>query len=77
MTNYEILRGGHPPRDIYAELTSIEERGKRLKGDWGNKIRLLLGIKNQERRQSRGELIMSSMALQSSSNRLKQAEVVE
>ena len=31
MRNYETLRGGHPPRDLYAELISIEERGKRLK----------------------------------------------
>ncbi len=31
MRNYEAMRGGHKPRDIYAELRRIEERGKRLK----------------------------------------------
>jgi hypothetical protein len=31
MGDYRELRGGHPPRDIYAELRCIEERGKRLK----------------------------------------------
>lgn len=31
MRNYEALRGGHPPRDIYGELLRIEERGERIK----------------------------------------------
>ena len=31
MRNYECLRGGHSPRDIYSELRRIEERGQRLK----------------------------------------------
>ena len=47
MTNYELLRGGHPPRDIYAELTSIEERGNRLKSDWKNKFLSLFGVKTK------------------------------
>jgi hypothetical protein len=39
MRTYEELRGGHPPRDIYAELRRIEERGKRKKQ---SKLRILL-----------------------------------
>ena len=40
MRNYEALRGGHPPRDIYAELRRIEERGKKLKSQRKPKILL-------------------------------------
>ena len=47
MRNYEALRGGHPPRDIYGELLRIEERGQRIKNRKKPWLSSLLGSKKK------------------------------
>jgi hypothetical protein len=48
MRNYEVLRGGHPPRDIYAELQRIEQRGERLKNNRKARTNWLFGTKTKK-----------------------------